>query len=798
MNINIKEKIKKFTKFFRLGETKNNSNYINRKQIRVLSLLFIFVFFLAAPLHQARAFDWDPLGWLKDKVSDTAVGIFDIFIGGISVIIYNIGNFALNLAGQFVHFAAFLVDVMMDQNIYRQVLTSGAIQVGWETMRDFCNMFFIFFLLIIAFSTILRISDYSAKTMLPKFLIALFMINFSMEIAKLVIDFGQVFMYEIRTWMGSFSGSSGGASGLTGITDYFNDYFNYSLGANTPDAAIAILFAASYSFILGLTYIMLAGFLLIRLLMFAILIIVSPFAFFGAVMPSTRRYWSEWWSSIVKYALFGPIFIFFVYIASRMAFELTQSYDSVAVSAINSEGYARVEALKDFLPKLIPNIIALMMLWAVIPITQRIGIAGSSRLIGGTAGLGTVAMGSWGAAKLAGGWSKKAVGAPAERLHAWQMGKGGTYQKGVDKFSGWLKTKPIAGRVFLEHQAEKSQERKEAVSKHQKIMENFSDKDKKAYVDSFFDPKARAEAQQAMFNILAKDSGKGLTNTRLAKMGYADKDGNFDEDKFKSDYNRAKAYGHDTSDLETYRPDMIEDEKTMLDKVTKTVEDGKEKSIKLSALEDEKIDDKLQELLGKKRYDTLINSKSQAEKDEMVEHYEGQIVKELGKAHPDQVVIDKLQTKAVVLAKPEIKEEKMGQASINPATGRIQYNAANLRHDIAQKSINKMTKDQFLDLDTKFLENYGHMLSTETSKHIARFGDVEQAKAIKFATWNAYSARPSIPANDPQFGRQAYEAEYRREYGAAAVPPTPPPAVSTSHINDQELKKRFEEIRKKA
>lgn len=417
MNINLKEKIKNFAGFF--GQEKNNSTadttgrYI--KKIAIFQLLFIFIFFALLPEHNAHAIDvFGEIGKLAGGALDNVGTMFlAAIISGISLLIYHIGNFALMLAGMVVYFGAWLIDLMMDQGIYKAVLVdSSAIGVGWKTIRDFCNMFFIFFLLIVAFATILRISEYSAKTILPKFLIAIFMINFSMEITKLVIDFGQVFMYEIRGWMGDFSGPTGGSGSLTSIVDYFIKTLSDNKNAGTPDAAITVLFAAAYSFMLGFTYIMMAGFLLIRLLMFAVLMILSPFAFFCNIFPGTRRYASEWWGSIVKYSLFGPIFIFFVFISATMSYELINNYDPTTVV---TAGQDQIGAVKNLIPKLIPNIIALMMLWMAIPITQKLGIAGSSRLIGGTLGLGTVAMASYGATKLAGGWGKKAAGGVASR-----------------------------------------------------------------------------------------------------------------------------------------------------------------------------------------------------------------------------------------------------------------------------------------------------------------------------------------------------------------------------------------------
>ena len=53
---------------------------------------------------------------------------------------------------------------------YNNFLDSHAVTIGWPMVRDVSNMFFVVFLLIIAFSTILNISSYQYKNTLAKFI----------------------------------------------------------------------------------------------------------------------------------------------------------------------------------------------------------------------------------------------------------------------------------------------------------------------------------------------------------------------------------------------------------------------------------------------------------------------------------------------------------------------------------------------------------------------------------------------------------------------------------------------------
>jgi len=736
-----------------------------------IAVLFIAVS-VSVPIHQAQA-------GLVDIGADFLIRGFEAILDSgvvqilgrlVLAVVFFVLNLGLDLSIILVRFGAWLIDVMLDPRLYvgvpnpdptlnvPGVLTSSTITVGWTTVRDMCNTFYVFFLLIIAFGTILRSSTYNAKNLLPKLIISLFLINFSAEITKLVIDFGQVFMYGIMSWMGTFGG---GGETLTSIVYTFKNEVNGAGLLPSLDQVIRVAFALAYSVVLGLTYIMLALFLLVRIVAFVFLIILSPIAFLSIVMPSMGKYTSEWWGELVKYSIFGPIFMFFVYLSATMANELVTNFTPLAATG-------DLEKITGILYVMVPHSVALIMLLAVVPITQRLGVGGANKIIGGTVGMGKIAMGTYAGIKLAGGLGKKAVEAPASRIHAYGMGKGGAYKEKVDALTGKLKTSPITGRIFLKHESAKADKHKEEVAKHEKVMDNLTASDKKAYVDSFqLDRKGKADATQAMFNLLAKDSGKGLTDTRLQKMGY-EKGGVFDKEAFIADYNRTKAYGHDTENLETYRPDLIEvkgdpikTKKDKEDKVAKIVHDGKEKSIKLSALEDNDIANKLEELLGKKKYDNLVNNKSQEERDELAEHKESNLARRIklqttNPTHPEALNITtptgkaelmKSQEEIATLIKPTLKEGKMHDITGVDASGNVVYSPSpNVNIELTQNVINKMTKDQLLDLDTSFLKNYGHMIADTNIEHIAKFGETEQLEAMKKAVDDALlGIRVQIP-----------------------------------------------------
>ncbi|MCK4892174.1 MAG: hypothetical protein KAS78_05900, partial [Candidatus Pacebacteria bacterium] len=190
---------------------------------------------------------------LKSEGIGSAVLNNPIFIP-IYFIIYTIVGLFLWLMSLFTVLAAWLVDIFINPDLYTVVFGSTALVTGWEVVRDAVNTFFVLILLVIAFGTILRSKTINAKNILPKFIIAIFLINFSAIIAKLVIDIGQVFMFEIRTWMGSFSGNDGlggGAGTLTSIVSHYHDiYLNWGIFPASKEytfrTVIGIIFATGH------------------------------------------------------------------------------------------------------------------------------------------------------------------------------------------------------------------------------------------------------------------------------------------------------------------------------------------------------------------------------------------------------------------------------------------------------------------------------------------------------------------------------------------------------------------------
>lgn len=338
-----------------------------------LLVSFLLAVFLVTP-HFAAALGVDTVtNGIKYAFGD---GSF------LSYIVFLILRLAVYIAGYFVYATEYLMSIFFNQNLYEAVLRSsltgaGAVeqktiaQIGWEFIRDFCNMFYMFFFLLIAFGTILRNQAYSAKALLPKVIISMFLINFSALIAQIVIDVGQVFFFGMVGWISEFTQQ---ANPMTAIVDIFRDRLEIvTSNAGMNEIAFAA-FALVYLLMLGVMYLIIGVFLLIRLISFVFLIIISPFAFFSMVLPSMKQYESKWWNSLIQNTLSGPVFVFFIFISTNMAVQLSGRAGMPIVT----------QGLGDFgnvIYALIPYIISIAMMYAAIPVTQALGAAGARQTL---------------------------------------------------------------------------------------------------------------------------------------------------------------------------------------------------------------------------------------------------------------------------------------------------------------------------------------------------------------------------------------------------------------------------------
>jgi hypothetical protein len=231
-------------------------------------------------------------------------------------------------------------------NIKSFVDKLGIITLGWTTFRDFANLFFVFIILYIAINTILGNSSYGIKTLLGKVVIAAILINFSLFFTNVIIDSSNIVALQFYSKIMRNSGGSAAPSnvsfkeydgGISGaIASAMGLYQVWQIGRATentqgkgdesvnmlalsPGNLIVVGFAGGI-FILITAVVFFAGGLmfLFRTITLLFVMILSPFAFLGGILPSTKKYASEWWDTLIKNAMFAPAYMALLYLVVSM------------------------------------------------------------------------------------------------------------------------------------------------------------------------------------------------------------------------------------------------------------------------------------------------------------------------------------------------------------------------------------------------------------------------------------------------------------------------------------------------
>lgn len=210
----------------------------------------------------------------------------------------------------------------------------GIVNELWQVIRDFFNILFIFAIVLIGFRLILDADDSGARRSLTRLVGAALLVNFSLYIAKLVLDianFTATQIYSAFQVTGVFSIDVTG-----GITEQyvFSEYgiasaFMQTLQitslfakANNDHALLFGLVSMFFLMFLGAIFVYGAIMILVRFIAIILLLILSPVLFLGWVFPSWGSYSDEWRRMFVAYCFFAPAYVFMIYLSLFILLQL--------------------------------------------------------------------------------------------------------------------------------------------------------------------------------------------------------------------------------------------------------------------------------------------------------------------------------------------------------------------------------------------------------------------------------------------------------------------------------------------
>ncbi|MCI0542773.1 hypothetical protein L0Y69_03430 [bacterium] len=226
----------------------------------------------------------------------------------------------------FFFFGGFLLDGFMAMALSSTFIKNMTfVDFGWVIMRDIANTAFIFVLLYIAISLILRGSGTNTKELLVSLIIAALFVNFSLYLTRFVIDASNVVALEFYNHIGTTGQPLVDVDGITersvseGLlkvnTERTREASANAFLAKHWIEAVAILVLGGILNIVGFFIMLSAAFLFLgRVVALWFVMIFSPLAFVSAIVPGMSGLWGKWKKTLVDQALVAPVFLFFLYL----------------------------------------------------------------------------------------------------------------------------------------------------------------------------------------------------------------------------------------------------------------------------------------------------------------------------------------------------------------------------------------------------------------------------------------------------------------------------------------------------
>ncbi|MEY3471135.1 MAG: hypothetical protein RLZZ223_485 [Candidatus Parcubacteria bacterium] len=270
-----------------------------KSSILIALLLVLTVYFFP---NQAQANVPEPIKFILDATG----GALMAPINAILII------FKEALARILLYIVSPLVSVVMS---YNNFFTDG-VNLGWKVTRDFANLFFALILLLIAIATVLNIGpldNYTAKRILPNFIMVALFINFSKAIVGFLIDISQIIMIELWNAIGggdSFKDvimktANINQSGISNVQALVSGVEGVAMNL------VIIVLLALLIFIFLWTIVI----LIVRIANFWIAIMLAPLAFMSFLIPGLRELYNTWIKLLQGALVTGPVLMFMLYLS---------------------------------------------------------------------------------------------------------------------------------------------------------------------------------------------------------------------------------------------------------------------------------------------------------------------------------------------------------------------------------------------------------------------------------------------------------------------------------------------------
>jgi|SRR3989344_2924854 len=329
-----------------------------------------------------------------------------------------------SVLGWVLSYVAGLIDFAI--KLSYEIFKLEAVTVGWKIMLNFTNLGFVLGIIIIAFATILRIESYGMKQILWKLVVAALLVNFSLVIAGAFISVSNTVadVFLDATTADNLSNALANAMQPQKFLKVKADSDPSAWSFITGGLSAVIKFLTSLLFILIFTFLTILAFLtlfvmlLVRIIFLILLLIVSPVVWLLWIFPHTQKYWTQWWEQFIRWNIFAPAVLFFVYLTVVTAKNLNQLVPVVSVKDGAAQGAANAGIFlsNESMQHGMNLLILLGLLYGGIYVANKFSIAGGSIGVNMANSVGK-GVGAWAGRKgiRTAGW----VAHPSNRMLDW-------------------------------------------------------------------------------------------------------------------------------------------------------------------------------------------------------------------------------------------------------------------------------------------------------------------------------------------------------------------------------------------
>lgn len=396
------------------------------------------------------------------------------------------------IAGMLVTLGGGLVDFTLDININQLGSQTEIISIGWQVARDVANLGFVLAIIIIALATIVRFKEYSAKKLLPKLIGAALIVNFSLAIAGVFLDFSHTLTrFFIDTQMQGIETVGENITAAFGPQKFYTQELAEGEDAPPPDfentgsdfsgaflsSILGAVFSVVFTFLAFLTLIALSILLIIRFVYIAFLLIISPIAWLFWVIPGLEGQFKTWWDKFLQWTFFAPAVSFFIYLALVSVDSLSANMSAQTVGSGFSGGVANIITQGSQM------VIVAGLLIGGLFAAQEMGIKGSKTAIGIAKNAGGNIKGY--AQNKARNLGQRAVTAGSQRARSAGAASDEEGRSYAERAASTAAQIPVVGRAFrgtAERIGNRRKELENEVEERQKDLSNITSSDLKSRI----------------------------------------------------------------------------------------------------------------------------------------------------------------------------------------------------------------------------------------------------------------------------------------------------------------------------